>query len=45
LKVTLDLLSIEIPKLEERGFKFVFLSDLVESTKINADGSGLGKEQ
>ena len=39
LKVTLDLLSIEIPKLEKKGFKFVFLSDLVESTKIHAEES------
>lgn len=35
LKVTLNLLSIEIPKLEKKGFKFVFLSDLVERTKEN----------
>ena len=37
LKVTLDLLSIEIPKLEEKGFKFVFLSDLVKSTETTKD--------
>ena len=38
LKVTLDLLSIEIPKMEQKGFKFVFLSDLVKSTETTTDG-------
>jgi len=37
LKVTLDLLSIEIPKLEKKGFKFVFLSDLVQSAETTKD--------
>ena len=33
LEPTLDLLSREIPKMEQKGFKFVFLSELVRYTE------------
>jgi len=39
LKPTLDLLSVEIPKLERKGYEFVFLSDLMKSSRIPADDS------
>jgi polysaccharide deacetylase 2 family uncharacterized protein YibQ len=35
LKATMDVLSTEIPKLEREGFKFVFLSELVQKTRKN----------